>query len=112
MFEKLFKKKRCDDEIQLAALKNRGADLGQPHIINFLFDSDKVEIARAMAEELTGKGFQTQILLSDDGDLFTCKATIELIPELELMRSLTQELTVLARQQSCIYTGWRAEVTE
>ncbi len=112
MFGKLFNKKRSDDEIQLAAIESRGVDLSQPHIIYFLFDADKVEIARAIAEELSGKGFQAQILLSDDGQLFTCKAATELIPELTAIHSLTQALKLLARQQSCVYSGWRVEVTE
>jgi len=110
MLGDLFKKKRCDDEIQLAKLKSSGADLSQHHIINFLFDATKVEAARAIAEELSGKGFQAQIILSDDGQLFTCKAAARLIPELDALRSLTQELTKLAKQQDCVYTGWQAEI--
>ena len=112
MLGNLFKKKKCSNELQLAALEKRGADLSQPHIISFLFDCDKVEIARSIAEELSGKGFQAQILLSDDGLLFTCKATKELTPELTLMRSLTQKLALLAQQQGCLYNGWNAEITE
>ncbi|MFC1602770.1 ribonuclease E inhibitor RraB [Pseudomonadota bacterium] len=112
MLGNLFKRKKCRDELQLLALEKSGADLSQPQIINFLFDSDKVETARAIAEELSGKGFQAQIILSDDGQLFTCKATKELIPELALLRSLTQELALLAQQQGCVYNSWEAEITE
>jgi len=109
LFKNLFKKKRCSDELLLIALEESGADLSQPHTINFQFSSDNAQSARAIAEELSGKGFNAEILLPDEGDLFTCKATKELIPELNALRSLTKEFELLAQQQGAIYDGCSAD---
>ena len=102
-------KKKCSDELLLIALEEKGVNLSKPLIIDFWFHSDNAQSARAIAEELSGKGFSAKILLSDDGELFTCKANKELIPELNTIRSLTKELKLLAQQHAGVYDGWSTD---
>jgi len=112
MLGNLFKRKKCSDELALIALEENGEDLSKPHVIDFWFESDNAQDARAIAEELSGKAFSATILLSDDGDSFTCKANKELIPELNTMRTLRKEFTALAQQHGGVYNGWGAGIVE
>ena len=109
MLGNLFKKRKCSDELLLIALEENGANLSKPHIINFRLHSDNAPSARAIAEELSSKGLCAEILLPDNDNLFICIAKKELVPELNAVRSLTKELTLLAQQQGGVYDDWSAD---
>jgi hypothetical protein len=111
MLGNLFTRKKCSDELQLNALKENGTNLNELHVLTFCFKTDNVLSARAIAEELTGKGFNATILLPDD-ESFSCQAKKELIPELQLMRSLTKELKSLAQQHDSAFNGWEVDNAE
>jgi regulator of RNase E activity RraB len=91
-------------------LISKGADLGEPRMIECHFWSWSQGDAAALAADLESRGFQIlkqePARSSKDPDLWNVEATIKQSIDLTLRREFTDELIRMAASHSGKYDGW------
>lgn len=97
-----------EDIEAIAALREAGADLTQPILLEFIFHFDTREDARKMWRALSGDGFKAQVSPggSTPGVLVFARKSM-LVEEAGIAR-LRERLEQQARQYNGVYEGWGA----
>ena len=98
------------DELVLKALNKNGSDLSKPHKIDFWFDFPTEEAARAVAQEVSERGFEVEVHRNNGGEDYSCKAVKNMVPHLSAMQGLTRQFESIAEKHGGVYDGWGAEV--
>jgi regulator of RNase E activity RraB len=100
------------DAVTIEELARSGSDLSRPHRIDFFLYVPSRPAAEELATELRAQGLQVGVERETDGHDWLCLASVEMLPELGLLRSWRARLTALAEARNGVYDGWGTEVLE
>ena len=94
-------------------LREAGADLTKPHLIEFFFYFPTEGKARTAAKELAELKYSVkEIRPSNDPTSWTVLANRKMVPRLVDISSSTRELELIADEYDGEYDGWGTEVVK
>ena len=96
----------------LRQLKEAGSDLTKPHAVEFFLYLPTEIGARAAAEELTARSYDTKIDQAATGDQWLCLATRSFVPTQEAIDATRAEFEALATRLAGEYDGWGTPVVK
>jgi regulator of RNase E activity RraB len=91
--------------INLEFLKRSGYDLKKEHNLHFYLYHDEKYFAEKIADELTNRGFEVSVKLSDE-EGWLCSARKRAVPEYETITSLDKQIAEIAGAYDADYEGW------
>lgn len=97
-----------EDIEAIQALREAGADLSQPMLLEFVFHFDDVDGAQKMWNALAGDGFKGQIRPGDSGTDYMLFARKRMMVEDAALARLRERLERLAARYKGTYEGWGA----
>jgi rhodanese-related sulfurtransferase len=104
---------RDADQQVLDALRSNGADLSKPTETLFYLYLPTEADADIVAAALRNDGFDADVAPPSDGyTMWLCRATTEMVPDLDAIHRLRDRFTALAGAHGGEYDGWEAAVTE
>lgn len=98
-------------EVQLLdQLKKAGDSLKLPRDVDFFLYFPGRENAEQAAEPLKADGFAVDVKPAATGDLWLCEAKRTIVPDLQVVISFRDYLTVIAARFGGEYDGWGSPV--
>ena len=97
-----------EDVEAVAALREAGADLTQPMLLEFIFRFDKREDARKMWRALSTDGYKAQVSANAGEPGFMVFARKSMLVEEAAIARLREQLEQQARKYNGVYEGWGA----
>lgn len=82
----------------LERIEQSGSDMHQPMLFDFFVSIAKKENAQKISEKVTKLGFSTKIIYSEEFDDWTCECSKVIIPDLDTVFRIEQELNHIAKE--------------
>jgi hypothetical protein len=100
------------DLLVMNQLTEHGADLAEPREVIFWLYAPTPEVAKAMASEATGEGFDTEIRepLPADPELWAVVCSVHAVLDPIFVRGVVEFFEGVAERHGAEYDGWEAEV--
>ena len=100
------------DALVIAQLREAGADLAKPHLVEFFLYLPTEEAARQAADRLRQRGGEVSVRLGADGTSWLCLVTSRMVPDHAAWRRERASLSAVALELGGQYDGWGTEVVE
>ncbi|HSB54657.1 MAG TPA: ribonuclease E inhibitor RraB [Gemmatimonadales bacterium] len=100
------------DASTIEQLAQAGSDLTRPHTIEFFLYLPEHAAAEAVASELAGEGYTTELSQEEQATDWLCLATRVMVPDMAALRACRERLTALAESHQGVYDGWGTEVED
>jgi hypothetical protein len=103
---------KCNDLLVMNQLTDHGADLAESREVVFWSYAPSPDVARSMASEAAGEGFDTEIRepLPDDPELWAVVCSARAVVDPIFVRGVVEFFEGLAERHGAEYDGWEAEV--
>ena len=100
------------DLVVMTQLTERGVDLTEPREVTFWLYAPSPEVARAMATEAAGEGFDIEIRepLPADVELWAVVCSARAVVDPIFVTGVVEFFEGLAERHGAEYDGWEAEV--
>ena len=95
------------DAAVIAQLRKAGSDLNKVHPVEFFLYVPTEDSAKRVAEKLASRGFSPAVQPAASGALdWLVVATRKVVPTVEFMAQVRQELSALSAAERGEYDGW------